>query len=214
VTVATLRSDQAPRNHTVLDVLRRFHLAEDSGQGIDVIEDSFALELLHPPVFSEDGDAVRVQMPMRGLVSVTERAWLAEMERQGTVEQPDRLLLLAVLRSERLTNAHARAVTDEDSTAARARLHRLRDAGLLVQHGERGRAYYTLGSLSPRASDEHVVLVAARQRPVTNTTVRELTGRDRRAARDLLKRLVAEGRLEQRGERRGTTYVASAGDAP
>jgi ATP-dependent DNA helicase RecG len=213
VTVATLRSDQAPRNHTVLDVLRRFGLAEDSGQGIDVIEDSFALELLHPPVFSEDGDAVRVQMPMRGLVSVTERAWLAEMERQGTVEQRDRLLLLAVLRTQRLTNAHARAVTDEDSTAARARLHRLRDAGLLVQHGERGRAYYTLGSLSPGASDEQVVLTAARQRPVTNTTVRVLTGRDRRAARDLLKRLVSEGRLEQRGERRGTTYVATAEDA-
>lgn len=207
VTVETLRHDQAPRNHTLLDVLRRFDLAEDSGQGIDVIQDTFALELLHPPVFSEEGDSVRVEMPMRALVSVTERAWLSEMERQGTVQQLDRLLLLAVLRQGRMTNAQARGLIDEDSTAARARLHRLRDAGLLVQHGERGRAYYTLGSLSPRASDEQVVLLAAQQRPLTNTRVRELTGRDRRAARELLRRLVAEGRLEQRGERRGTTYV-------
>lgn len=139
--VRTLRHDQSPRNHTVIDVLRRFRLAEDSGQGIDVIEDSFALELFEPPRFSEPGEAVRVELPMRGLVSVHERVWLAELERDGTVQPGDRAVLLALLRRERLTNAEARRQLSEDSTAARARLHRLRDAGLLVQHGERGRAY-------------------------------------------------------------------------
>ncbi|MFZ5869847.1 MAG: ATP-binding protein [Actinomycetota bacterium] len=210
VTIRTLRHDQSPRNHTVIDVLRRFHLAEDSGQGIDVIEDSFALELLEPPTFSEQGEAVRVDLPMRGLASVHERAWLAEMERTGTAQQGDRLLLLAVLRHERLTNAEARRLLGEDSTAARARLQRLRDAGLLVQHGERGRAYYTLGALVPRTSDEQIVLAAAKERPVTNERVRALTGRDRVAARALLRRLVSEGRLRQHGVRRGTTYTLPA----
>ncbi|MFZ5869142.1 MAG: ATP-binding protein [Actinomycetota bacterium] len=207
VTIETLRQDQSPRNHTVIDMLRRFRLAEDSGQGIDVIEDSFALELLEPPRFSEPGEAVRVELPMRGLVSVHERAWLAELERDGTVQPGDRALLLALLRRQRLTNADARRQLGEDSTAARARLQRLRDAGLLVQHGERGRAYYTLGALVPRASDEQVVLAAAKDGPITNQRVRALTGRDRIAARALLRRLLSEGRLRQHGERRGTTYT-------
>lgn len=211
VTIETLRQDQSPRNHSVIDVLRRFGLAEDSGQGIDVIEDSFALELLAPPRFFEDREAVRVELPMQGLVSLTERAWMAELERAGVVQQADRRLLLAVLRAGRLTNAQARELLSADSTAARSHLRRLRDAGLLVQHGERGRSYYTLGRIEPRASDEQIVLDAAREAPLTNTRVRELTGRDRDAARSLLRRLVDEGRLRQQGERRGTTYTLRSG---
>lgn len=211
VTIATLRHDQSPRNHSVIDVLRRFGLAEDSGQGIDVIEDSFSHELLEAPSFHEEGTAVRVELPLAGLVSVPERAWLAEWERVGVVDSTDRRLLLAVLRQRRLTNAGARELSGLDSTRARAHLRRMRDAGVLLQHGERGRAYYTLGAIEPRVSDEVVVLTAARDGHLTNERVRELTGRDRVAARSLLRRLVAEGRLRQHGSRRGTTY--SAGDA-
>ena len=206
VTIATLRHDQSPRNHSVIDVLRRFGLAEDSGQGIDVIEDSFEHELLETPRFFEDRAAVRVELPLAGLVSVQERAWLAELERIGAVEAADRRLLLAVLRQPRLTNAGARELLGMDSTRVRPHLRRLRDAGVLLQHGERGRAYYTLGAIAPRASDEVVVLTAARDEHLTNERVRELTGRDRVAARSLLHRLVDEGRLVQQGTRRGTTY--------
>jgi ATP-dependent DNA helicase RecG len=211
VTIATLRHDQSPRNHSVIDVLRRFGLAEDSGQGIDVIEDSFEHELLEAPKFFEDGSAVRVELPLAGLVSVTERAWLAELERIGVVESADRRLLLAVLRQRRLTNAGARELLGMDSTRARSHLRRLRDAGVLLQHGERGRAYYTLGAIEPRASDEVVVLTAARDGDITNERVRALTGRDRVAARSLLRRLVDEGRLRQHGTRRGTTYSLDDG---
>jgi ATP-dependent DNA helicase RecG len=206
VTVETLRQAQAPRNHTVIGVLRRFGLAEDSGQGIDIIQDSMQLELLAEPRFADDGSSVRVELPLRGLVSAEERGWLAEFTRQGVLGDQERRLLLALLRQGRITNGQARDALAEDSTSARARLRRLRDAGLLVQHGTRGRAYYTLGSFAPRRSDEQVVLEAARQARLTNERVRELTGLDRVAARALLRRLVDEGRLVQEGQRRGTTY--------
>lgn len=214
VTIATLRHDQSPRNHSVIDVLRRFGLAEDSGQGIDVIEDSFEHELLETPRFYEDRAAVRVELPLAGLVSVQERAWLAELERTGAVEAAARRLLLAVLRQRRLTNAGARELLGMDSTQVRVHLHRLRDAGVLIQHGERGRAYYTLGAIAPRASDEAVVLAAARDGQLTNERVRELTGRDRVAARSLLHRLVEEGSLVQEGTRRGTTYSLGSEGRP
>jgi ATP-dependent DNA helicase RecG len=207
VTIATLREAQVPRNHTVIDALRRFGLAEDSGQGIDVIQDIMRLELLEEPLFSEDADSFQVELPMRGLVSTTERGWLAEFERTGLVGDQERVLLLTLLRDTKVTNARARDVLAEDSTDARARLHRLRDAGLVVQHGTRGRTYYTVGSIGPARSNEQVVLDAAADGPISNAQVRGLTGLDRVAARSLLRRLVDEGRLVQRGQRRGSSYT-------
>lgn len=209
VTVATLRDAQAPRNHTVIDVLRRFGLAEDSGQGIDVIQDNMRFELLHEPHFEEVDNSFRVTLRLHGLVSTPERGWLAEYERQGRLREGDRVLLLTVMREERLTNGRAREVLNVDSVEARSRLGRLRNAGLLIQHGTRGRAYYTLGVIGPERSLEQLVLDAATERPLTNQIVRELTLLDRYQAGQLLRRLVAEGQLTQRGERRGTTYHLS-----
>lgn len=206
MTVATLREAQAPRNHTIIDVLRRFGLAEDSGQGIDVIQDGMRLELLHEPLFEETESAFRVTLHLRGLVSTTERAWLSEYERQGRLREGDRLLLLTVMRDGRITNSRARDILGVDSVEARTRLGRLRDVGLLIQHGTRGRAYYTLGVIGPDRSHEEVILEAAAANPLTNTSVRALTSLDRYQAGQLLRRLVGEGRLVQRGERRGTTY--------
>lgn len=99
------------------------------------------------------------------------------------------MLLLTKLRERRVTNSRARDVLGIDSTDARPRLQRLRDAGILVQHGTRGRAYYTLAVLGPGRSNEQVVVV------------------DRVAARQLLRRLVDEDRRVQLGEKRGTTCV-------
>lgn len=209
VTVDTLRQAQAPRNHTVIDLLRRYGLAEDSGQGIDVIEDDMRLELLAEPVFTAEEDSFTVQLPLRGLVSTTERGWLAEFERTGLLQSGERILLVTLAREESLTNSRARDVLGVDSTEARVRLQRLRDAGILVQHGTRGRAYYTLGSLGPDRSEQQIVLDAVVREPLTNEKVRSLTGLDRTAARSLLRRLVDEGRLVQHGERRGTYYTSS-----
>jgi ATP-dependent DNA helicase RecG len=208
VTVATLREAQAPRNHTIIDALRRFGLAEDSGQGIDVIQDGMRLELLHGPLLEETDSALRVMLRLRGLVSTTERAWLSEYERQGRLglAERDRLLLLTVMRDGRITNSRAGDILGLDSVEARTRLGRLRDAGLLIQHGTRGRAYYTLGVIGPDRSLEEVVLDAAAITPLTNTSVRGLTSLDRYQAGQLLRRLVSEGKLAQGGERRGATY--------
>jgi predicted HTH transcriptional regulator len=54
------------------------------------------------------------------------------------------------------------------------------------------------------------VLAAAEQGRITNQRVRELTGLDRVAARNLLRRLVDEGKLVQHGQRRGTAYTLRA----
>lgn len=207
VTVESLREAQSARNHAVIDVLRRFGLAEDSGQGIDVMQDDMRLELLDEPVFRETRDSFIVTLRLSGQVSATERAWLAEHEHRGDLDRQDRSLLVETLRNDHINNGVARAILDIDSTEARARLRRLRDLGLLEQHGARGGAYYTLGILGPERSTQQIVLDAARDEPLTNQRVRELTGIDRGEALSLLRRLVREGRLRQEGQRRGTRYT-------
>ena len=206
VTIESLREAQAPRNHVLIDILRRYGLAEDSGQGIDIIQDGMRSELLDEPTFSEHHESFVVRLPLSGVASTYERAWLAEHERTGTLKANERLLILAAFREGRITNSRARELLGADSVVTRARLQKLRDAGLLTQHGQRGRAYYTLGALGPSASVETVLLEAAKNGPITNTRARELTGLDRAATTNVLKRLVREGRLVQEGQRRGTYY--------
>ncbi len=216
VTVDNIREATAPRNLAVIRALRRFGLAEDAGRGIDVIEDTMLEEMLDPPRFEDSGHEVVVTLPIRSAVAPTERAWIRELERRGSLEGPDRLLLVHAARGESLTNAKARELLQMDRPAARAVLQRLRDAGFLEQRGERGGAsYHLVGSLEPPAGlrlgpDELASLIVnlADERPISNADVRSATGLDRWKVRDLLGNLVEEGRLVQVGERRGTRYEA------
>ena len=209
-----MRQAQAARNPSIIDVLRRFSLAEDAGRGVDVIEDTMEEALLDPPKFVEEGSSVIVTLPLRGQITPRERGWIADLERRGRLQITDRLLLVHAARGERLTNARAREILSVDSTAARQALQRLRDSRLLVQHGERGGASYTLAeSIAPPAAYRmsagqlrRLVLEAASEGPLSNERVRDITGLDRLDALRLLQELVREGVLVQRGQRRGTRY--------
>ncbi len=217
VTVANIREAQAARNLTVIRALRRFRLAEDVGRGVDVMQDSMRNALLDPPVFRDTGHAVEVTLPVRSAVTSRERAWVFEVERRGHIEPADRILLVHAARGEVLTNKRARELLGVDRVDARRALQRLRRAGFLVQHGERGGAAYTLvDTLAPPAGLrldpkelEQVVLGMAAEGPLTNARVRAVTGLDRLEVLRLLNRLVSRGELERVGERRGARYVVA-----
>lgn len=216
VTIENIREQSAARNQAVIAALRRFGLAEDAGRGVDVMEDEMAANLLRPPEFfePEDRGSLTVTLWLGATVTDQERSWILELEQQGELKPKDRLLLVVAARGERLTNTRAREILGVDALAARSVLQRLRDAGLLVQEGERGGAAYWIsgdigrhhGHLSVEEIDD-LVLAMAEETPVTNALLRERTGLSRPQALAVLARLVASGRLERRGERRGTRYV-------
>lgn len=216
VTIENLRDAQSSRNLVVIDVLRRFHVAEDAGRGIDVMQDRMADALLDPPRFADLGHTFEVTLPVHSPITPSERAWVMSIEDSGGIERADRLLLVRAARGERLTNAVARAALGVDSTAARSALQRLCEAGLLLPRGTRGGAYYVLaphlgGQVALRLDAdeaERVVLAHVREAgAVSNQRVRELTSYDERDALQLLQRLVARGELARVGDRRGTRYV-------
>jgi ATP-dependent DNA helicase RecG len=214
VTVANIRETNAARNLDVIRVLRRLGLAEDAGRGVDVMQDAMVEEMLLPPQFEDTGSAVRVVLPARSPVAPVERAWVRELETRGDLSGRDRLVLVHAARGETLTNRRAREILQTDSHGARDTLQRLRDAGLLVQHGERGGASYRLrGGLGPPAGLrlDPVELAALVERladdgPIQNADVRRSTGLDRVESLAILERLVREGRLLRTGTRRGTRY--------
>jgi ATP-dependent DNA helicase RecG len=175
VTVDNLRQAQAARNQHVIDVLRRFRLAEDAGRGVDVMQDSMEEALLDPPRFEDLGGSVRVTLPLLGAITARERAWVSDLERRGEIHASDRLLLVHSARGEKLTNGLARDILRVGAAEARESLQRLRDAGLIVQHGTRGGASYTLiEELAPPAAFrmtpaqiEDLLVSQAEERPLT-----------------------------------------------
>lgn len=215
VTVKNIRDTQAARNPDLIRALRRMGLAEDVGRGVDVMQDTMMEELLDPPRFEDLRHAVRVILPTHGAVSPRERAWVRELENRGDLDGRDRVLLVHAARGETLTNSSARRLLGVDSVHARQKLRRLRDAGLLVQTGERGGASYHLSDgISPplglrmrRDELEAFVLALADSGPVTNSVVRRHTGLDRIDALRVLEGLTADGRLLRKGERRGVHYI-------
>lgn len=222
VTEANIREAQAARNLNIIRVLRQAGLAEDAGRGIDVMVDSMRSELLDAPEFRDLGHAVSVSLPVGSGVTAAERAWVREIESRGLIQAADRLILVHAARGERLTNSSVRELLGIDSADARQALRRLREAKLLVQHGERGGASYVLadsigapaGLRLSRDELKGVLLDMARQEPLTNAKVRLRTGVERAEALRLLDELVDVGRLRREGERRGTRYVLAGSPPP
>jgi ATP-dependent DNA helicase RecG len=219
VTLQNLRNQQAARNHIVLSTLRRMGLAEDLGRGIDRIEDEMAAQLLRRPSFADDGSFVSVVLPTSGLVTAHERAWLGRLVERQHLRATDLLALVIAVREGEITNATVRGALDLDSVAARAMLQRLRDQGLLVQHGTRGGATYRpaehLGApegtrLDATELEARTVALAARA-AISNSDVRTAFGLDRAQAVTLLNQLVESGRLNRTGSKRGTRYVVADG---
>lgn len=216
VTVANIRDQNAARNVDVIKVLRTFRLAEDAGQGVDVMQDTMEAHLLDPPEFDTDGTSVTVTLRLGSTVTPRERAWVTEVEHRGGIRPGDRALLVHAARGELLTNTTVRELMGVDSMHARSALQRLRDAGLLEQSGSRGGVTYTLaeglGAPAARLDPDAVraiVLAMAADGPVTNENVRERTGLERQQALALLGSMVERGELVREGARRGTTYRAS-----
>ncbi len=215
VTVANIREQNAARNVDVIAVLRRHRLAEDAGRGIDLMQDSMAEQLLDPPVFTADDTSVRVDLPLTSAITPAERAWVAEIESRDRLRPRDRILMVHAARGDILTNSTARELLSADSTHARGALQRLRDAGLLVQDGERSGARYRLadditapsGLRLGRTDLLALVLALAGERPVTNAVVRERFSLDRAEALQILNELVNRGDLVRVGERRGARYI-------
>ncbi len=215
VTVENIRVQQAARNDAVLDALHRMGLAEDLGRGIDRMEDDMVADLLQLPEFEDDGSFFTVTLRLVGTVTPLERAWVRQLIDREQLDARSAPVVVQAARQGSITNSDVRALLGIDSVDARHVLQRLVVEGVFLQRGERAGTEYVVAASAGapvhihRSEEElvQIVLSLAEEGPITNALVRERTGLDRLAALRLIQRLVADGRLVQEGERRGTRYA-------
>lgn len=215
VTVDGLREAQVSRNPTVAELLRHYRLAEQRGQGIDLIEDEMRDAMLQPPTFVDHGDRFDVRLPLAGTVSIEERAWVRVLTTRDELHGGDQVVLVHAARGERLTNRRVQQLLGTGERGARDALRRLVAAKLLRRDGQRGGTSYVLapdqhpptGAEPPAADVRSVVLDLLREHgTVTNADVRAAAGVERPAALRHLEELRREGVIVREGERRGTRY--------
>jgi len=236
VSADDLGGRSVPRNVLAIRTLRFFGIAEDAGRGVRLMRDHMALNLMDAPQFEVDATSVTVTLPLGSAAGPAERAWLALTltgEQPGAVrpysvgdtagvpaglQARDAGVLLRAGRGETLTNGQVRDLLGVDVAEARAALRRLRDRGLLQQRSNGAGAHYVLAPhltgpeshrvlrSRPDNLNDVAIELAGRGR-VTNADLRERTGIDRVEALRVLNALVAAGRLERRGSRRGSHYV-------
>jgi hypothetical protein len=209
---------QAPRaSRTVIRILRSLGLAEDTGRGVDVMQDTMAAELLDPPRFFDHGHEVIVELPIRSAVTSSERAWIHELGRRGDLRGIDRIALVHATRGEILTNKRIRQLLATDAHTARDVLQRLRDHGFLGQHGQRGGATYHLsGTLNPpaglRLSPAELAEVVIGTRPDRPDRQQPRPSGDRSGPRRGAcpsRPSRQPGKLVRTGQRRGAKYHAT-----
>jgi ATP-dependent DNA helicase RecG len=215
VTVEGLREAQVSRNPVVAELLRNYHLGEQRGQGIDLIQDHMRDAMLQPPAFVDRGDRFDVVLPLMGTVSVEEQAWVRVLTSNGDLRSGDQVVLVHATRGERLTNGRVQLLLGIGERDAREALQRLVKAGLLLREGERAGTSYVLAPKKRQRVDAGLSETDVRaiildlleeQGVVTNADVRRAANVDRQIALRRLEELLDEGTILREGERRGTRY--------
>jgi ATP-dependent DNA helicase RecG len=214
-----------PRNPLLADAFKRAGIVERTARGIDTI---FYEQLRNgrpaPSYARSDSAGVVVVIP-GGEANLDFVRLLVTESQQGRVLALDELLILNALWQERsLTTDAAAHLTQKPEAETRATLHRLVEAGLIEERGQKkGRTwhlsaatYRLLGDkagyvrqrgFEPLQQEQMVLQYVEKHGRITRKEAAELCRVASHQARDLLARLVGRGELELHGVRKGAFYV-------
>ncbi|MFO0754577.1 MAG: ATP-binding protein [Thermodesulfovibrionales bacterium] len=213
-----------PRNPLLADAFKRAGIVERTARGIDTI---FYEQLRNgrPAPSYERSDATTVVVTIPGGEANLDFVRLLVQEAQsGRVLGLDELLILNALWQERsFTTEDAARLTQKPEVEARATLHRLVEAGLLEERGQKkGRtwhlsaaSYRTLGDkaayvrqrgFEPLQQEQMVLQYVEKHGRITRKEAADLCRIGPYQATRLLDRLVRASRLQRHGERKGAWY--------
>lgn len=214
-----------PRNPRLAEAFRRIGLVETTGRGIDKI---YAGQLRYgrplPDYSQSDRDGVRLNL-IGGEASLAFATLVYRQNREGQPLSLDEMLALNHLQNERRADVQTVGrLIQQGEARARAVLERLVERGLVEARGERrARTYLLSASLyrelgTPagyvRASgfdkiqqESMILQYVEAHRRITRRDAVELCSLSDNQASHLLRRMAAEGKLRQEGQKRGAHYV-------
>lgn len=216
VTIEVLRTAEgahASRNPLIARVLVELGLMREEGEGIPRMFDEMQRSFLRSPELEiTDDGRFRVTLRNTPIFEAADESWRHLVERVTTDDGQRRALLA---HPEGFTNEEYREVNNVDRDEAYRQIQEMVRAGIVLAPGRSGPgARYSLSPdlletrawLQPRLPRVRQHL--AEHGALTNTDYRAMFGITRYVAVNELRRLVEEGVLELRGERRGSHYVA------
>ena len=213
-----------PRNPLLADAFKRAGIVERTARGIDTI---FYEQLRNgrPAPSYERSDSVGVTVTIPGGDANLDFVRLLVTEAQsGRLLGLDELLILNAMWQERsLTTEDAARLTQKPEAETGAALHRLVEAGLVEERGQKkGRtwhlsaaAYRALGDKAAYVrqrgfeslqQEQMVLQFVEKHGRITRREAAELCRIASYQARDLLARLTRRGELSMRGVKKGTFY--------
>lgn len=224
-----LTTEPRPRNPVLADAMKRIGIVERSGRGVDKIYRGLLRFGRPKPDYGRtDGHSVIVQM---STVDADEPFLCLVVEQEntrGSMLPIDSLIVLATLHEQKRLGVDELALhIQRDAAQAKRTVEQLVEAGLVeVRGSSRNRSYmlsvavyqakgeevaYTRQAGFNRLQHEQMVLGHIRHHGrIRRTEVMELCHLSPDQASSLLKRLKAEGRLQQHGERRWAYYTLTA----
>jgi len=222
-----LTTEPRPRNPALADAMKRIGIVERSGRGVDKIYRGMLRFGRPEPDYSRtDGNNVVLQLATVEADEVFLQLVVEQENRQNGASLPiDSLIALAVLREQKRlgTDELARHI-HRDAAQARRTLEQLVEAGLVQPHGNTRNRSYTLSAevyqakhnrvaytrqagFSSLQHEQMVLSHVQHHGQIQRSEVMDLCHLSRDQAAKLLKRLKADGKLIQHGERRGAFYT-------
>jgi ATP-dependent DNA helicase RecG len=214
-----------PRSPILADAFKRTGLAERTGRGINRM---FAdqLRVGRPaPDYGRSTDQQVVAILPGGPANLAMTRWVLEQERQRDrpVSLPELQILSELLRERRATTAELAHLTQRTESETRIQLVQMVEKGWIQARGEgKGRTWHLSAALyralespagyirmrgfEPLQQEQMVLAFVSTHGSITRAQTAELCAIAPEQAGRLLRRLAAEGKLIQRGERRGSFY--------
>lgn len=214
-----------PRSPILADAFRRTGLAERAGRGIDrMFAGQFRVGRPAPDYGRSTGQQVVAILP-GGPANLAMTRWVLEQERRSDrpVSLPELQILSELLRERRATTAQLAHLTQRTESETRIQLARMVEQGWIQARGEgKGRTWHLSAALyralessagyvrvrgfEPLQQEQMVLAFVSAHGSITRAQAAELCAIAPEQAGRLLRRLAAEGKLVQRGERRGSFY--------
>ncbi len=227
-----LTTEPRPRNPALADAMKRIGIVERSGRGVDKIYRGMLRFGRPEPDYSRtDVNSVVLQMSTVEADELFLQMVVEQENKQNGAALPiDSLIALAVLREQkRLGMDELARHIHRDSTQARRTLEQLVEAGLVQPHGNTRNRSYTLSARMYQAkgnqvaytrqagfsSLQHEQMVLSHVQHhgrIQRNEVIDLCHLSRDQAAKLLKRLKADSKLMQHGERRGAFYTLTGNE--
>lgn len=216
-----------PRSPALADAFKRLGLVERTGRGINRM---FAEQLRvgrPAPDYGRTTAHVVVAVLPGGPANMAMTKWVLEQEQADRpLSLPELQILSELLRERRATTADLAALTQRTESETRNNLATMVERGWVEARGEgKGRTWHLSASVyrllessagyvrvrgfEPLQQEQMILTFASAYGRITRSQAADLCAIAPEQASRVLRRLAKQGKLKQRGERRGSYYEPS-----